>query len=221
MASCSELLRCTIGLVLAFVAFPLLADSARAQGKPKLEIVPQIGHSGSVLLVAFSPDGALVLSGSHDDTLKLWDAATGALLRTFESKGTTSIAFSPDGTRILSSGFETVKLWDAITGSLLRTFDGHSGWVLSVTFSPDGTRVLSGGYDTLKLWDATTGTTLRAFERATSPVAFSPDGARVVSGSDDNTLKLWDAATGALLRAFKEDAGLVSILARWGPRALG
>ncbi len=56
------------------------------------------------LSVAFSPDGARVLSGSGDKTLKLWDAATGALLRTFEGHSDTviSVAFSPDGTRVLS-----------------------------------------------------------------------------------------------------------------------
>ena len=63
-------------------------------------------------------------------TLKLWDAATGQLLRTFEGHTgwVTSVAFSPDGTRVLSgSADNTLKLWDAATGQLLRTFAGHSG----------------------------------------------------------------------------------------------
>ncbi len=71
-----------------------------------------------------------MLSGSDDKTLKLWDAATGALLRTFEGHTdvVTSVAFSPDGTRVLSgSGDKTLKLWDAATGALLRTFEGHAG----------------------------------------------------------------------------------------------
>ena len=82
-----------------------------------------------------------MLSGSADKTLKLWDAATGALLRTFEghSDGVNSVAFSPDGTRVLSGSCDkTLKLWDAATGALLRTFEGHSGSVNSVAFSPDG-----------------------------------------------------------------------------------
>jgi WD40 repeat protein len=54
-----------------------------AQDGPKLEIVPTLGHSTVVSAVAFSPDGGRVLSGSHDNTVKLWDAATGALIRTF------------------------------------------------------------------------------------------------------------------------------------------
>jgi WD40 repeat protein len=49
---------------------------AAAQDKPKIEVVPQIGHSGLVLVVAFSPEWRQVLSGSHDNTLKLCDAAS-------------------------------------------------------------------------------------------------------------------------------------------------
>jgi WD40 repeat protein len=61
--------------VLAVVAVSLLASAVRAQGTVKLEIVPQIPHSSDVTSVAFSPDGARVLSGSQDNTLKLWQTA--------------------------------------------------------------------------------------------------------------------------------------------------
>ena len=109
-----------------------------------------------------------MLSGSWDKTIKLWDAATGALIRTFEghSDGVWSVAFSPDGDRVLSgSDDKTIKLWDAATGALIRTFEGHSGGVMSVAFSPDGARVLSGSEDkTIKLWDAATGALIRTFE---------------------------------------------------------
>ncbi len=85
--------------------------------------------------------------GQRDKTLKLWDAASGQLIRTFEGHAdqVRSVAFSPDGTRVLSgSSDKTLKLWDAASGQLIRTFEGHSDRVTSVAFSPDGTRVLSG-----------------------------------------------------------------------------
>ena len=93
----------TLGWVV--LALVLSVNGAAAQDKPKIEITPKIPHSAAVVgSVAFSPDGTHLLSGSPDKTLKLWDAATGELIRTFEGHagGVTSVAFSPDGTRLLS-----------------------------------------------------------------------------------------------------------------------
>ena len=105
-----------------------------------------------------------MLSGSSDKTLKPWDAATGELLRTFEghSRAVWSVAFSPDGARVLSgSRDKTLKLWDAATGALLRNFDGHSGLVTSVAFSADASRIASGSSDTTaRIWHAATGAQL-------------------------------------------------------------
>src|SRR6202023_1520246 len=121
---------------------------------------------------AFSPDGTRVLSGgdyesilaSQADTLKLWDAASGQLLRSFAGHKASfgyviSVAFSPDGSRVLSgSADHTIKLWDVATGRLLRTFEGHADAVNSVRFSPDGIHAASGGSDgTTRIWSVATG----------------------------------------------------------------
>jgi len=196
-----------IGLMV-WLAFWVGASAGDAQEKP--EIFVQLGHSEYVNSVAFSPDGRYALSGSSDDTLKLWEVATGREIRTFEghSDSVRSVAFSPDGRYALSGSSDyTLKLWEVATGNEIRTFEGHSNSVESVAFSPDGRYALSGSYDkTLKLWEVATGNEIRTFEGHSdkvNSVAFSPDGKYALSGSDDKTLKLWGVATGREIRTFE------------------
>ncbi|MEE0888922.1 MAG: hypothetical protein U0L57_01780, partial [Bacteroidales bacterium] len=66
-----------------------------------------------------------------------------------------SVAFSPDGTKIISGSVDdaTVKIWDANTGECLKTLKEHLDSVWSVAFSPDGTKIISGSADyTIKIW---------------------------------------------------------------------
>jgi WD40 repeat protein len=123
------------------------------------------------------------MSGSDDNTVRLWDAVTGAALQTLEghSDWVSSVAFSPDGKQVVSgSRDKTVRLWDAVTGAALQTLEGHSRWVNSVAFSPDGKQVVSGShYETVRLWDAVTGTALQTLEDDSEflvwSMAFLPD----------------------------------------------
>ncbi|KAJ1483812.1 quinon protein alcohol dehydrogenase-like superfamily [Baffinella frigidus] len=91
----------------------------------------------------------------------IWDVETGTEVLTLpgHSDSVCAVAFSSDGTRIVSgSSDELVKIWDAATGAEVRTLTGHSGIVLSVAFSADMTRIVSGSDDKLvKIWDAATG----------------------------------------------------------------
>jgi tetratricopeptide (TPR) repeat protein len=154
-----------------------------------------IGHAGDVWSVAFSPDGKYVLTGSEDNTAKLWDL-NGRQIQAFEGHAGSvrSVAFSPDGKYVLTGSYDhTAKLWD-LNGRQIQAFEAGA-WVLSVAFSPDGKYVLTGSLDnTAKLWDLN-GRQIQAFEGHAGyvlSVAFSPDGKYVLTGSEDNTAKLWD-----------------------------
>ena len=87
--------------------------------------------------MAFSADGQRILTGSEDQTAKMWEADTGKELLTLNghSGEVFSVAFSPDGQRILtSSGNGTAKVWDAATGKELLTLSGHNSPVSSSPF---------------------------------------------------------------------------------------
>ncbi|KAH7398227.1 hypothetical protein BKA66DRAFT_483359 [Pyrenochaeta sp. MPI-SDFR-AT-0127] len=99
------------------------------------------GHTSGVTSIAFSPDGQLVASGSHDETVRLWEVATGSCRSVLEghTDGVTSIAFSPVGQLVASGSYdETVRLWEVATGSCRSVLEGHTSRVTSIAFSPDG-----------------------------------------------------------------------------------
>jgi len=77
--------------------------------------------------------------------------------------GNSSVAFSPDGVRIVSGSYDkSVRVWDASTGAELKLLNGHTRAVNSVAFSPDGTRIVSGSDDkSVRVWDASTGAELK------------------------------------------------------------
>jgi WD40 repeat protein len=165
--------------------------------------------------VAVTPDGKYVVSGSLDNTVRLWELATGKEVRRFAGHKDTvlSVAVTPDGKYVLSaSADKTVRLWELATGKEVRRFMGHRSEVNSVAVTPDGKYVVSGSGDkTVRLWELATGQEVRRFtghEYCVNSVAVTPDGKYIVSGSDDKTARLWDLATGQEVRRFTghEDA---------------
>ena len=201
------------------IMFMFLAVAAPAAGQ--VWSTPTGWQSFSV---AYSSDGMRLASASEDNTIRLWDAATGTEIRQFEghTDWVNSVAFSPDGMRLASASIDnTVRLWDAATGTEVRQFGGHTDWVNSVTFSPDGMRLASGSdndFDDspLRLWDVATGNEIRRFEGHTGSVrsaAFSPDGMRLASASDDNTVRLWDVGTGNEIHRYEGHSGSIRSVA--------
>jgi WD40 repeat protein len=164
-------------------------------------------HDRQVLGLVFSRDrdSQYLASASADGVVKLWDATRLGKeqepRRTFRARvgmGARTLAFSPDGQRLVAGGKEnTVIIWDVQTGQE-QTLRGHSGDVWAAAFSPDreGRWVASAGEDsTVKVWDSRTGELVRNFRGhrgLVTSLAFGPKGRWLFSGSRDKTVKVWD-----------------------------
>ncbi|MGW2523051.1 VOC family protein [Streptomyces sp. NPDC001617] len=95
------------------------------------------GHSAQVWTVTFSPDGHTLATASDDETIRLWDTATGRARATLAGHGgaQAAVAFAPDGRTPAAGGESGVQLWDVATGTIRARFPGH-GQVLAVAFVP-------------------------------------------------------------------------------------
>jgi WD40 repeat protein len=135
-------------------------------------------------------------------------------LKDEHSDNVKSVAFSPDGKRIVTGGDDaTAKVWDAQSGKELRTLKGHSDTVDSVAVSRDGRRIATCSLDATKVWDAQSGKELLTLEDGGTSVAFSPDSRRIVTGGYDHTAKVWDAQSGKELLTLKGHSDSVKSVA--------
>jgi WD40 repeat protein len=191
----------TVGLL-----FDLNAAGPSSEGRGELAPLATLrGHSAALSVAAFSADGSLLVTGSDDRSLRIWDGKTGQPLRQLEGHRDSirAVAFSPDGRRLLSGGADrSARLFDAVQASPLHAFGGQVGSVRTVLFSPDGSQALTvDSGDRAWLWSAASGQLLAALAKATqkshTAMTFSPDGSRIASAGDE--LRIYDAQTGQSL----------------------
>jgi WD40 repeat protein len=187
--------------------------------EPREPTATLTGHTGRVTSVAVSPDGQTLASGSSDQTVKLWDVATGKERATLRghTKEVYALAFAPDGRTLASGGADgAVKLWDWAQAREQRSFRGHDGVVWSVAFAADGRTLATGGQDgAVKLWDCEAlkeRATLKGHTKSVWGLAFTPDGQRLASASPEEVVRLWDVATGTQRAALHRDGNRVTSL---------
>lgn len=182
------------------------AEEALARAlRERREMLVATGHEKRIYRAVFSPDGTRFLTGSADRSARLWDAQTGALIKSYQGhlKGVTSVAFSADAARIYTGSLDgTIRIWDTETAEVTRTLEGRGTspcMVRAITVRADDLRLAAGCSDgTVRLFDLVNGMQIRLYKQhrgRVSSVAFSPDGARLVSASHDGSLVVWEIAS--------------------------
>ena len=157
------------------------------------------GHSNYVNCVAYSPDGAMLASGSSDHTVKLWNASSGELLATCmgHSNAVRSVAFSPDGRYFASAGEDRlVRLWDAQTHQIVLTITNHAPYALAFSdrYLALATSGDFWGYDggVVQIWNYTNGQMVAELPESGNRAAFSPDGKILATANWRGWVKLWN-----------------------------
>ena len=184
------------------------------------------GHTDTVDDIGFSPDGSRLVSGSWDETLRIWDATTGMLLHTLQvGTKVNCVGYLPDGRRIYSAGYDkAVRIWDSIsaaTSTLNRPDSADNLW--SLAYSPDGKVLATGSeHGAVEIWDAHTGRSrgcCRPWVRGpVNNMAFSPDSRHLAvatghvpwddppdpwEGRSDFDVRIFDVGNGSIVGTLK------------------
>ncbi len=180
------------------------------------------GHNSWVNGSAFIPNSDLIVSGSDDKTLRLWNLQGNSIGKPFQGheKAIRSIAVSHKGDYIAScSNDKTIRLWDLQGNSVCESFRGHEDDVISIAFSSDDQYIISGSKDkTLRLWDQKgnqIGIAFLGHEDTVGAVTFRPAGSQtiIVSGSRDRTIRLWDVQGNPIGKPFEGHKGTIGAVA--------
>jgi eukaryotic-like serine/threonine-protein kinase len=194
--------------------------SLRVQGKDHAQVVRvwdldsgkvihTLPHGNMVISAAFSPDGAVLATGSADGKVRTWDASSWQLRRSWTAPAPVmGMALSPRGDFVAAGAEDgSIHVWDTGSDKLLWLMKGHVRRVAALAFTPDGKTLLSVGEDhTVRMWHMASGRSLLVLHGHTAPVwslALTPDGDTFASGDREGGIRLWRAPSFARIETLK------------------
>ena len=160
-------------------------------------------HKEAITGVDVTSDGKLAVSGSHDQTARIWDTETGKLVATLPKLRGTHMTyhcaqFSPDDKLVAAGNERAVIVWDVARKKVLHQLSGHDGYCRCLDFSADSRWLVTGGDDDLiRIWRVSDGknvATLSGHTDMLTGVSLSSDQKTLASGSFDKTVKLWEVS---------------------------
>jgi hypothetical protein len=178
-----------------------------------------LAHTDWVRCLSFTPDNQTLISGSFDQSIKLWNLADGKMLHDLQDhhKGVFALAVSADGKTLASGSWdETIKLWNISSGQLISNLSGHTASVRSLATSPDNQLLVSGSFDnTVRVWQLSTGDLVKTMmhKEPIAAIALNHTGQILASTGDDGLVKLWSVQTGETIAQLTGNSNCICSLA--------
>ena len=188
-------------MIVLFLFFTIPANA-----KDSFEPVIQTGHKYPVFAIAISDDNKNIITGSFDQTIKIWNTKTGGLIKTIANGSPVySVSMTKDRKYIVSgSDDRTIKIWSFDTGKMIRKINAYSKTINYAAVYPDNKSIISYGDNTLKFWELNTGKLVKKMKiKGLAAISITSDGKYIISGNADKTISVIDLVTGKLIRKLK------------------